>query len=155
MTHTLKWVAALDRIQKIVSEFTQLKGWEERYRHLIQLGKTLPELPEEHRIDANKVKGCQSQVWLVTELEKTDHGTVINFMADSDASIVKGIVALLTRVYSGRTPDQILALKPDFIDEIGLRQHLSMSRANGLNSMLKQINLYAFAYQQKIKMGLV
>ena len=145
----------MEKIDKIVAEFTAFSGWEERYRHLINLGKALPELPEEHRIEANKVKGCQSQVWLVSELVKTQDKAVINFLADSDASIVKGIVALLTKVYSGLTPDEILALKPDFIDEIGLRQHLSMSRANGLNSMLKQISLYAFAYQQKIKMGLV
>lgn len=145
----------MQKINDIVAEFTAFEGWEDRYRHLISLGKSLPELPEQHRIDGNKVKGCQSQVWLVSELVKHEDKYTITFLADSDASIVKGIVALLTKVYSGLSPEEILALKPDFIDEIGLRQHLSMSRANGLNSMLKQINLYAFAYQQKIKMGLV
>ncbi len=145
----------MQQLNTIVSEFTAFKDWEDRYKHLITLGKKMPDFPEEHRLEANKVKGCQSQVWLVSELVKTDEKYIINFLADSDASIVKGIVALLTKVYSGLEPDQILQLKPDFIDEIGLRQHLSMSRANGLNSMLKQINLYAYAYQQKIKMGLV
>lgn len=138
-----------------MAEFTSFESWEDRYRHLIGLGKQMPELEEVHKIDANKVKGCQSQVWLIAELVKTDNAHVIEYRADSDASIVKGIVALLTRVYSGLTPDEVLALKPDFIDTIGLRQHLSMSRANGLNSMLKQISLYALAYQQKIKLGLV
>src|SRR5690606_2549138 len=110
---------------------------------------------EAHKTEANKVKGCQSQVWLVADLEKQNDKHVIVYRADSDASIVKGIVALLSKVYSGLNPDEVLNLKPDFIDTIGLRQHLSMSRANGLNSMLKQISLYALAYQQKIKLGLV
>lgn len=145
----------MNKIETIVAEFTSFESWEDRYRHLIQLGKQMPELDEAHKTEANKVKGCQSQVWLIAELVKGDKGHVIEYRADSDASIVKGIVALLTRVYSGLTPDEVLALKPDFIDTIGLRQHLSMSRANGLNSMLKQISLYALAYQQKIKLGLV
>ncbi len=145
----------MKKLESIITEFTAFKDWEDRYKHLISLGKSMPTFPEEHRLESNKVKGCQSQVWLVSELIKTDEKYIINFMADSDASIVKGIVALLSKVYSGLEPDQILQLKPDFIDEIGLRQHLSMSRANGLNSMLKQISLYAYAYQQKIKMGLV
>jgi|SRR5690606_7353133 len=145
----------MTKLESIVAEFTSFQSWEDRYRHLIQLGKQMPELEEAHKTDANKVKGCQSQVWLIAELVKSDQGHVIEYRADSDASIVKGIVALLTRVYSGLTPDEVLALKPDFIDTIGLRQHLSMSRANGLNSMLKQISLYALAYQQKIKLGLV
>lgn len=145
----------MNKLEAIVAEFTSFQSWEDRYRHLIQLGKQMPELDEAHKTEANKVKGCQSQVWLIAELVKGDKGHVIEYRADSDASIVKGIVALLTRVYSGLTPDEVLALKPDFIDTIGLRQHLSMSRANGLNSMLKQISLYALAYQQKIKLGLV
>lgn len=145
----------MEKLEQIISEFTAFKDWEDRYKHLIKLGKQMPDFPEEHRLESNKVKGCQSQVWLVSTLDKTEDSYRINFLADSDASIVKGIVALLTNVYSGLSPEEILALKADFIDEIGLRQHLSMSRANGLNSMLKQINLYAYAYQQKIKMGLV
>jgi len=145
----------LEKLDQIISEFTAFKDWEDRYKHLINLGKQMPDFPEEHRLETNKVKGCQSQVWLVSSLERYEDNYKINFLADSDASIMKGIVALLTKVYSGLTPDEILGLKADFIDQIGLRQHLSMSRANGLNSMLKQINLYAYAYQQKIKMGLV
>lgn len=144
----------MDKLEKIVADFTSFESWEDRYRHLIELGKKMPELEEAHKTEANKVKGCQSQVWLVAELEKQADKHIIIYRADSDASIVKGIVALLTKVYSGLTPDEVLALKPDFIDTIGLRQHLSMSRANGLNSMLKQISLYALAYQQKIKLGL-
>ncbi len=145
----------MSKVDEIIKEFEQLGQWEERYRHLIQLGKALPELPEEAKTEANKVKGCQSQVWLVTELETRNGEPVIVYRGDSDAAIVKGIVALLLRVYSGLSPQEVLDLDTAFIDRIGLRQHLSMSRANGLNSMLKQINLYAFAYQQKIKLGLV
>ena len=155
MLYVERFWCALDKLEKIIAEFTSFESWEDRYRHLISLGKQMPELDESHKTEANKVKGCQSQVWLVAELVKSDNGFVLEYRADSDASIVKGIVALLTKVYSGLTPDEVLALKPDFIDTIGLRQHLSMSRANGLNSMLKQISLYALAYQQKIKLGLV
>ena len=95
------------------------------------------------------MKGCQSQVWLYATL---DEGSV-TFHADSDASIVKGIIATLLDVYSKASPDSILATKPDFLDEIGLREHLSMSRANGLSAMLKQISLYAMAFKAKMGMG--
>ena len=126
-----------ERIATIVDEFAGLGDWENRYRHIIKLGKELPEIEEQHRVDANKVKGCQSQVWLFAELKDKK----IVFQADSDASIVKGIIALLLRVYSNSTPDDILMTKPIFLDDIGLKQHLSMSRANGLNSMVKQISI--------------
>ncbi len=115
------------------------------------MGKSLPPMNEEYRVEENKVRGCQSQVWLFPELVD---GKII-FHADSDASIVKGIVSLLVKVYSHKAPDEILALKPDFIEEIGLKQHLSMSRANGLSSMLKQISMYALAMKTKIDMGLI
>ena len=135
------------RIDTLVNDFKSFDNWEDKYKSIIEKGKTLPDFPEEHRLDQFKVKGCQSQVWLFPELD----GDKIKFHADSDASIVKGIIAILLSVYSGATPTEILATKPDFIDEIGLRQHLSMSRANGLNSMLKQISMYAIAFQHQLK----
>ena len=137
------------RINKIVDEFTQYQDWEDRYKHLIDFGKNLSELEEVHKSPSNLVKGCQSQVWLVSDFKD---GKII-FKADSDASIVKGIVALLVFVYSESTPDEILMTKPDFIEKIGLREHLSMSRANGLTSMIKQITIYAMAYKAKQQMN--
>lgn len=136
------------RIEKLVTEFNQFRDWEERYKHLIEIGKKMPEMDETHKVSTNLVKGCQSQVWLYADLKD---GKLI-FQADSDASIVKGLVALLTYVYSESTPDEVLMTKPTFLEDIGLKEHLSMSRANGLNSMIKQISLYALAY--KAKMGM-
>ena len=136
------------RIEEIVSKFNQFEDWEDRYRELITFGKKLDEMQEEYRIEENKVKGCQSQVWLHASF---DDG-IIDFQADSDAAIVKGIVGILMFIYSGSTPLEILTTKPSFIDDIGLRQHLSMSRANGLNSMIKQISIYAIAFQAKSTM---
>lgn len=137
------------RIESLVKDFTQFKDWEDRYRHLIDLGKKLPAMNEAEKTESNKVKGCQSQVWLSAKLE---NGKIF-FEADSDASIVKGIVALLVEVYSGSTPDEILTTKPTFLEDLGLREHLSMSRANGLNSMMKQISFYAMAFKAKMQMG--
>ena len=130
-----------DKQREIVDEFAEISDWRDRYRHIIELGRQLPDLPDELRDDKFKVKGCQSQVWLHPSLED---GRVV-FRADSDAAIVKGLVALVLRVFSGHTPDEILASKPNFVDEIGLSEHLSQTRANGLSSMLKQIQMYAFA----------
>lgn len=131
--------------QDLVEQFEMLPSWEDRYAHIISYGKTLAPYPEEHRTEAFKIKGCQSQVWL--------HPTVqdgsIHFVADSDASIVKGIIAMLLYVYNDRTPAQILAMKPDFIERIGLTQALSANRANGLSAMLKQIQLYALALSRR------
>lgn len=138
-----------ERVNQLVDEFSKFSNWEERYKHIIKLGKNLETMDEKYRREEYKVKGCQSQVWLFPELEE---GKII-FHADSDASIVKGIIALLLRVYSDATPSEILATKPDFLDEIGLREHLSMSRANGLSSMVKQISMYALAMQAKMNMG--
>jgi cysteine desulfuration protein SufE len=108
----------------------------------------MPAMNESHKITENLVKGCQSQVWLYAELKD---GRVL-FEADSDASIVKGIVALLVQVYSGSTPEEILGTKPSFLEDIGLREHLSMSRANGLNSMMKQISFFGLAFKAKLAM---
>lgn len=136
-----------NRIKLIVDEFKKYSDWEDRYKHLIDLGKSLAPMPEDHKAENNKIKGCQSQVWLHAELD----GDKVIFTADSDASIVKGVIALLVQVYSGCTPDEILTIKPTFLEEIGLKEHLSMSRANGLTAMLKQITFYAMAF--KIKLG--
>ncbi len=139
-----------DKKDQLIKDFKAFESWEERYRKLIEMGKHLPAMQEVYKIEANKVRGCQSQVWLWAELKE---GRVY-FTADSDASIAKGIVSLLINLYSEATPDEILDLNQNFIDEIGLKQHLSMSRANGLASMLKQIRMYALAFQTKVKMGL-
>lgn len=136
-----------DRVKSIVERFNQYKDWEDRYQTIIDLGKALPSMPEEYKTEENKVKGCQSQVWLFATLE----GDRVKIYADSDATIVKGLVALLVEVYSLSTPDEILMTKPTFLEEIGLREHLSMSRANGLNAMLKQISLYALGYKVKLQ----
>jgi len=141
-------MAIQQRIEEITNKFNQFDDWEDRYRELIKFGKTLPEMSEDLKIEDNKVKGCQSQVWL----HPTFDDGIITFEGDSDAAIVKGIVGVLLYVYSKSTPMEILSTKPSFIDDIGLRQHLSMSRANGLNSMLKKISIYAMAFQAKANM---
>ncbi|MAF79182.1 MAG: Fe-S metabolism protein SufE [Halobacteriovoraceae bacterium] len=138
------------RVAEVIASFSQFSDWESRYKHLIGMGKELDSFPEEHRTEENKVKGCQSQVWLYSELKE---GKVI-FFGDSDASIVKGIVALLLKIYSNREPAEIMSLQQDFVDAIGLKQHLSMSRANGLSAMMKQIQFYALAYKTKIDLGM-
>jgi len=138
------------KIEEIVSEFKSFSDWESRYKHLISLGKSLPVMDDAHHIEENKVKGCQSQVWLFAELNEGK----ISYTGDSDASIVKGIVALLLKVYSDRSPEEILKLDQSFVEEIGLKQHLSMSRANGLAAMMKQIQMYALAFKTKIDLGL-
>lgn len=139
-----------ERTKTIVEEFKKFQDWESRYKHLIGLGKAMPAMDPEHQVEANKVKGCQSQVWLFAELKDGK----ITFSGDSDAAIVKGIVALLLKIYSDRSPDEILTLDQSFVDEIGLKQHLSMSRANGLSAMMKQIQMYALAFKTKLQMGL-
>lgn len=140
-----------DRVKNIIEEFSRFEGWEERYKYLIGLGKDLKPMNEDKKTEDNKVRGCQSQVWLYPEWVEGK----IHFTADSDAAIAKGIVALLVRVYSEASPEDILSTRPNFVEEIGLKQHLSMNRANGLASMLKQISLYAVAFQAKEKMGLL
>lgn len=133
----------MTKVENIVAEFNAFPDWESKYKHLIELGKALPPMPQELRTDANKVRGCQSQVWLHA---KPENGKVV-FQADSDAAIVKGLVALLIRVYSDETPEVILSTPPDFIQNLGLSANLSQARANGLVSMVKQIKYYALAFQ--------
>lgn len=132
------------RNEKIAEDFSRYSDWESRYKHIIEVGKALPPYPENFRSDEWKVKGCQSQVWLKPELLPSGE---ILFYADSDALIVKGLVSLLHRLYSGATPKEILEAQPDFIGSLGLTQHLSPSRSNGLFSMIKQIKYYAAAFQ--------
>ncbi|MEL7832937.1 SufE family protein [Fodinibius sp. Rm-B-1B1-1] len=133
--------------QKIIDEFQALSDWTERYKHIIKQGRNLDPLDEEHKIEDNLVRGCQSQVWLHTYLED---GNVI-FEADSDAAITKGLVALMVRFYSGQPPETIINTDPVFIKKIGMEQHLSPTRSNGLASMVKQMKIYAMAYKTKMK----
>lgn len=132
---------------RIVREFNVFEDWTEKYKHIIKLGSRLEPLPGEEHIDSNLVKGCQSQVWLTAEEEE---GRII-FKADSDAAITKGLVAIMVRFYSGRTPEEIINTNPDFLDKIGLAEHLSPTRSNGLASMVKQMKIYAMAYKSKLE----
>jgi cysteine desulfuration protein SufE len=134
-----------DRQNEIVAEFSAFTDWEDRYKKLIELGKALPELPDSKKLEDFKVKGCQSQVWIHARMED---GRIL-FEADSDAILVRGLVALLLRVYSNATPAEILSTPPDFVKEIGLETKLSPSRANGLFSMIKQMKFYAMAFSLK------
>ncbi|MEE9406847.1 MAG: SufE family protein [Polaribacter sp.] len=132
--------------EEIIDEFSMFDDWMERYEYIIDLGKSLPIINEKHKLDENLIKGCQSKVWLYSELDADK----LRFTADSDAILTKGIVALLLRVYSGQKPRDILTTETTFIDEIGLKEHLSPTRANGLVSMVKQIKMYAIAQQTKL-----
>lgn len=133
--------------QEIINEFQALSDWTERYKYIIELGRKLSPLDEKHKVEENLVRGCQSQVWLHTHL---DDGKVI-FEADSDAAITKGLVALMVRFYSGQDPDTIISTKPAFIKKIGMEEHLSPTRSNGLAAMVKQMKIYAMAYKTKLK----
>lgn len=129
--------------QELIEDFQFFDDWMDRYRYIIDLGKTLPAFPEDWMVDDYKVEGCQSQVWLKPEL---DDGR-LKLHATSDAAIVSGLIAIILKVYSGRTPDEILETPPEFIKGIGLDEHLSPSRTNGLHSMLKTIFAHAKAAQ--------
>jgi cysteine desulfuration protein SufE len=138
--------------QEVVDEFAMFSDWQDRYEHLIELGKDLPLIAPEHKTDDNLVRGCQSRVWLAAEQRAStplNAGPIVHFTADSDAMITKGIVALLVRVYNDRTPQEILGASTEFIDRIGLRAHLSPNRANGLSAMIDQMKRYALAYSSK------
>ena len=132
-----------ERVNQIKQRLGQYSDWEDRYKELIQLGKSLQNYPEDKRDEKYKVKGCQSQVWLYPELKD---GRVY-FFGDSDAVLVKGIVGLLLSVYSDATPDEILTTKPEFLKEVGITEHLSMNRSNGLAAMMKQIQMYALVFK--------
>lgn len=135
---------SIENIQnEIVDEFSMFEDWMERYEYMIELGKSLPLIDSNYKTDDNIIKGCQSKVWLHADFKQEK----VIFTADSDAIITKGIVAILIRVFTNQTPQAILAANTDFIDAIGLKEHLSPTRANGLVSMIKQIKMYAIAYQ--------
>ncbi len=133
--------------EEIIDEFSMFDDWMQRYEYMIELGKSLPLIKEEFKTDDNIIKGCQSKVWVHAEL--MDNKLV--FTADSDAIITKGIIAILIRAFSNQKPQDILDADTEFIDEIGLKEHLSPTRANGLVSMIKQLKLYAVAYQTQIE----
>ena len=127
--------------QEIIDDFAFFDDWMDKYEHIIELGKELPQIDEKYKTDENLIKGCQSRVCLHAE----NKDGKIYYSADSDAIIAKGIISLLLKVFSGHTPEEILAANTDFINEIGLQEHLSPTRSNGLVSMIKQIKNYALA----------
>ncbi|WP_430813298.1 SufE family protein [Carboxylicivirga sp. RSCT41] len=133
--------------EEIIEEFSAFDEWMDKYSYLIEIGNDLEGFKDEWRLEQNLIEGCQSKVWVHAELD----GDKIIYSADSDAIITKGIIALLIRVLSGRTPDEILNNELSFVEEIGLKDHLSPTRSNGLLSMMKQMRLYAVAF--KAKMG--
>ena len=138
----------MDKSQLIAAQFPQTESWEERYKFIIVKGKQIADLPDSERVEKYLIKGCQSRVWLIPEYD----GKTLHFKADSDAAIVKGIVALVVEFYSGMKPEEILTQAPRFLDEMGIQAHLSMSRRNGLAAVLKQIQLYAAVFKAMNKL---
>lgn len=137
-----------EKQQEIIEEFSYFDDWMDKYELLIQLGKELPLIDEKYKVDEKLIKGCQSQVWMHAE----EKDGVVHYTADSDAVITKGLVSMVIKVLSGHTPEEIATSKLFFIKEIGLQNHLSPTRSNGLVAMIKQMKLYAIALQQqKIK----
>ena len=132
--------------EEIVEEFSLFDDWMQRYEYMIELGKSLPIIDPEYKTEDNIIKGCQSKVWLHADLEENK----LVFTADSDAIITKGIIAILIRVFSYQHPDAILDADTSFIDKIGLKEHLSPTRANGLVSMIKQLKMYAIAFKTQL-----
>ena len=137
-------MSLIQRQIAIVEEFAPLTNWEDRYKKIIAIGRELPDLDESLKTDDAKVRGCASSVWLHASLE----GDRVRYQADSDAVIVRGLVALLMRVYDDASPADILATEPMFIEELELAQHLTSNRANGLAAMVKQLKLYALGFSQ-------
>ncbi|MDP4185518.1 MAG: SufE family protein [Bacteroidota bacterium] len=135
--------------KSIIEEFSIYEDWMDKYAYLIELGNELPDIDDKHKISENLIRGCQSRVWLTADY----HDGKIFFEGDSDAIIVKGLVALMLRVLSGHTPQEIIDTDLSFIDEIGLKQHLSPTRSNGLMAMVKQMKLYAVAYRKLAEEG--
>ena len=132
--------------QQIIAEFELYPDWMDKYNYLIEIGKSLPALDEVYKIDNNLINGCQSKVWITAKFED---GNVV-FIGDSDAIITKGLAGLMIRVLSNQPPDDIINAKMDFIDKIGLKEHLSPTRANGLLALIKQMKLYALVFKTKI-----
>ncbi|RYZ56029.1 MAG: SufE family protein [Sphingobacteriales bacterium] len=131
--------------QEIVEDFSLFDSWDDKYEYIIDLGKKLPVMDELHKTDENRVRGCQSTVWLTASYNDGR----ITYQADSDAVIVKGLVSMLIRVLSGHTPDEILDAKLGFIEEIGMSSHLAQTRSNGLLAMVKQMKNYALVFKLK------
>ncbi len=134
-----------EKQQDIIEEFDMFEDWMGRYEYLIELGKSLPLINEKYKLEENLIKGCQSQVWLHAD----NDGDVVKYTADSDAILTKGLIALMIRVLSDEKPEDIVNADMSFVDEIGLKEHLSPTRANGLVSMIKQMKFYALALQAK------
>ncbi len=130
---------------EIIDEFSMFDDWTERYEYIIELGKSLPMIDEKYKTDEHLIRGCQSKVWLNAEQKE---GKIV-FTADSDAILTKGIIAIMIRVFSQQNSKDILDASTDFVDEIGLKEHLSPTRANGLVSMIKQIKMYALAFNSQ------
>ena len=136
-------IAAIE--EEIIDEFALFDDWEGKYEYIIDMGKKLPLLADEHKKDDNKIRGCQSTVWMVSEY----HDDRVWFQADSDAMIVKGLISMLIRVLSGQRPQDIIAADMGFIDKIGMSSHLAQTRSNGLRSMIKQMKLDAMAWEAR------
>lgn len=138
---------SINNIQdEIIEEFSGLDDWMDKYAYIIELGNAVPALDEQHKTPENIIEGCQSRVWLIAHLD----GDKVIFEADSDAIIVKGIISLLIRVTSGHSPEEILDSNLYFIEEIGLKEHLSPTRSNGLVAMVKQMQIYAMAFKTSL-----
>ncbi|HEV3222299.1 MAG TPA: SufE family protein [Puia sp.] len=138
-------LSIMETEKEIIAEFALFDSWDDKYEYIIDLGKTLPVLDAKYKTDENRVRGCQSSVWLVADYKDGK----LFYQADSDAMIVKGLISMLIRVLSGRTADEIIEAKLDFIREIGMTTHLAQTRSNGLLSMVKQMKHYALAYKIK------
>ncbi|MCB0357277.1 MAG: SufE family protein [Bdellovibrionales bacterium] len=134
------------RQEEIINTFKNIENWEERYKKIIAIGKEHPAIPEKYKIEDNLVRGCQSKVWMFAEVNKQGDMTIF---ADSDAMIVRGLVALIVKTFSNASPNEILNAEPHFIKDIGLSDHLSQTRTNGLVAMIKQLKMFAFAYTMK------
>ncbi len=135
-----------EKEQELIAEFELFDDWMDKYNYIIELGKSLPEFDDKYKEDKYLIKGCQAQVWLHAALEDGR----VEFRADSDALITKGIAALLIRVLSGSEPSEIVDADMEFVDRIGLKEHLSQTRSNGLLNMIKQMKLYALAFQKQM-----
>lgn len=137
------------RQDEVIDEFAMFDDWMDKYEYIISLGKELPLIEEDNKVDKNIIKGCQSRVWLDAQMQEGK----VRFKADSDAIITKGIISLMIRVLDNSSPDEIVNEELYFIDQIGLKEHLSPTRSNGLVSMVKQMKMYALAFQTQLKNG--
>jgi cysteine desulfuration protein SufE len=147
--NTINTIAGIE--EEIVEEFALFDSWEEKYEYIIDMGKKLTPLENEHKKEENKIRGCQSTVWMISELKEGK----VYYRAESDAMIVKGLVSLLIRVLSGHSPKEIMDAKLEFIDKIGMKQHLAQTRSNGLLSMVKQMKLDASVYRAQEEARLI